>query len=48
MSFLDPLIGVIGYGVEVTHLHVIVYGGKVPGALDSPAALVLMWPSSTP
>jgi hypothetical protein len=48
MSFLDPLIGAIGYGVEVTQLNVIVYGAKVPGALDSLAALVLMWPSSAP
>jgi hypothetical protein len=29
MSFLDPLLGVIGYGAEVTHLGTIAYGAEV-------------------
>ena len=29
MSFLDPLLGVIAYGAEVTHLGAIGYGAEV-------------------
>jgi hypothetical protein len=36
MSFLDPLLGVIGYGAEVTHLGVISYGAEVRAALAQP------------
>jgi hypothetical protein len=35
MSFLDPLLGAIGYGGEVTWLGAIAYGAEVPSALDS-------------
>jgi hypothetical protein len=48
MSFLDPLLGAIYYGVEVTQLGAIVYGAKLSDALDSPAALALRWWSSAP
>jgi predicted thioesterase len=33
MSFLDPLLGAIGYGAEVTHLGAIGYGAEVRVAL---------------
>jgi hypothetical protein len=36
VSFLDPLLGAIDYGVELAD------------ALDSPAVLALMWRSSAP
>jgi hypothetical protein len=48
MSFLDPLLGAIYYGAEVTQLDTIVYGAKLSDALDSPAALTLRWWSSAP
>ena len=48
MSFLDPLLGAIYYGVEVTQLGAIVDGAKLSDALDSPAALALRWWSSAP
>jgi hypothetical protein len=33
MSFLDPLLGAVAYGAEVTHLGAIVYGAEVRAAL---------------
>jgi hypothetical protein len=33
MSFLDPLLGVIAYGAEVTQLGAIAYGAEVRDAL---------------
>jgi hypothetical protein len=36
MSFLDPLLGAIGYGAEVTHLGAIAYGAEVRDALAQP------------
>jgi hypothetical protein len=33
MSFLDPLLGAIGYGAEVTQLGAIAYGAEVRAAL---------------
>jgi hypothetical protein len=36
MSFLDPLLGAIGYGAEVTQLGVIAYGAEVRAALAQP------------
>jgi hypothetical protein len=36
MSFLDPLLGAIGYGAEVTHLGAKGYGAEVRAALAQP------------
>jgi hypothetical protein len=36
MSFLDHLLGDIGYGTEVTHLGVIGYDAEVRAALAQP------------
>jgi hypothetical protein len=36
MSFLDPLLGAIVYGAEVTHLGAIDYGAEVRAALAQP------------
>jgi hypothetical protein len=36
MSFLDPLLGAIGYGAELTHLGAIGYGAEVRVALPQP------------
>ena len=36
MPFLDPLLGVIGYGAEVTHLGAIGYDAEVRAALAQP------------
>jgi hypothetical protein len=36
MSFLDPLLGAIAYGAEVTHLGAIGYGAEVRAALPQP------------
>jgi hypothetical protein len=46
MLFLDPLLGVIGHGAEVTQLGVIGYGAEIPSALALSAALALTWHSS--
>lgn len=35
MLFLDLFLGAIGHDAEVTRLNAIVYGAKVPSALDS-------------
>jgi hypothetical protein len=45
--FLDPLLSVIRYSVDVKWLGVIAYSAKLCNALDSHAALELIWrPSS--
>jgi hypothetical protein len=36
MSFLDPFLGVIAYGAEVTHLGAIGYGAEVRATLAQP------------
>jgi hypothetical protein len=36
MSFLDPLLGAITYGAEVTQLGAIGYGAEVRAALAQP------------
>lgn len=36
MSVLDPLLGVIAYGAEVTHLGAIAYGVEGRAALAQP------------
>jgi hypothetical protein len=36
MSFLDPLLGAIAYGAEVTQLGAIGYGAEVRAALAQP------------
>jgi hypothetical protein len=36
MSFLDPLLGAIGYGAEVTQLGAIANGAEVHPALAQP------------
>jgi hypothetical protein len=49
MSFLDPLLGAIAYGAEVTHLGAIAYGAEVRAALAQPGRRgVNMAPSSAP
>jgi hypothetical protein len=36
MSFLDPLLGAIAYGAEVTHLGAIGYSAEVRATLAQP------------
>jgi hypothetical protein len=36
MSFLDPLLGAVAYGAEVTHLGAIGYGAEVRATLAQP------------
>jgi hypothetical protein len=36
MSFLNPVLGAIVYGTEVTHLGAIAYGAEVRTALAQP------------
>jgi hypothetical protein len=49
MSFLDPLLGVIAYGAEVTHLGAIGYGAEVRATLAQPERRgVNVVPSSAP
>jgi hypothetical protein len=43
MSFLDPLLGAIGYGAEVTQLGAIGYGAEVRPTLAQPDAVVPTW-----
>jgi hypothetical protein len=40
MSFLDPLLGAIAYGAEVTHLGAIGYGAEVRA---NPDDVTPMW-----
>jgi hypothetical protein len=39
MSFLDPLLGAIAYGAEVTQLGAIGYGAEVRATLTQPKRL---------
>ena len=49
MSFLDPLLGAIAYGAEVTQLGAIGYGAEVRAALAQPGRRgVDVAPSSAP
>jgi hypothetical protein len=43
MSFLDPLLGAIGYGAEVTQLGDICYGTEVRAALAQPDVVAPTW-----
>jgi hypothetical protein len=43
MSFLDPLLGVIAYGAEVTQLGAIGYGAEVRAALAQTDVVASMW-----
>jgi hypothetical protein len=43
MSFLDPLLGVIGYDAEVTQLGAIAYAAEVRAALAQPDAVAPTW-----
>jgi hypothetical protein len=43
MSFLDPLLGAIGHGAEVTHLGAIGYGGEVRDALAQSENVAPTW-----
>jgi hypothetical protein len=40
---LDPLLGAIAYGAEVTQLGAIGYGAEVRAALAQPDAVALTW-----
>jgi hypothetical protein len=49
MSFLNPLLGAIVYGAEVTQLGAISYGAEVRAALAQPECCgAEMAPSSAP
>jgi hypothetical protein len=49
MSFLDPLLGAIAYGTDVTHLGAIGYGAKVRATMAQPERRgVNVVPSSAP
>jgi hypothetical protein len=43
MSFLDPLLGAIAYGAEVTQLGAIGYGAEVRAALAQPGRVAWTW-----
>jgi hypothetical protein len=43
MSFLDPLLGAIAYGAEVTQLAAIGYGVEVRAALARADVVALTW-----
>jgi hypothetical protein len=43
MSFLDHLLGDIGYGAEVTQLGAIGYGAEVRAALAQPVRVASTW-----
>jgi hypothetical protein len=43
MSFLDPLLGAIAFGAEVTHLGAISYGAEVRAALARSNAVAPTW-----
>jgi hypothetical protein len=43
MSFLDPLLGVVAYGAELTQLGVIGYGAEVRVALAHTAVVASTW-----
>jgi hypothetical protein len=39
MSFLDPLLGAMAHGAEVTRFGAMAYGAEVPGELATRCAL---------
>jgi hypothetical protein len=43
MSFLDPLLGAVAYGAEVTQLGAIVYGAEVRAALAQTDVVAPTW-----
>jgi hypothetical protein len=43
MAFLDPLLGAIAYGVEVTQLGAIGYGAEVRATLAHPDVVAPTW-----
>jgi hypothetical protein len=43
MSFLDPLLGAIGYDAEVTQLGAICYGAEVRAAMAQTDDVALRW-----
>jgi hypothetical protein len=43
MSFLDPLLGAIGYGAEVTQLGAIDYDAEIRAALAHSAVVAPTW-----
>jgi hypothetical protein len=43
MSFLDPLLGAIAYGAEVTQLGAIGYGAEVAATLAQTDDVALTW-----
>jgi hypothetical protein len=43
MSFLDPLLGAIAYGAEVTKLGAIGYGAEVAATLAQTDDVALTW-----
>jgi hypothetical protein len=43
MSFLDPLLGVVAYGAEVTQLGAIGYGAEVRAALAQTDVVTPTW-----
>jgi hypothetical protein len=43
MSFLDPLLGAVAYGAEVTQLGAIGYGAEVRAALAQTDVVASTW-----
>jgi hypothetical protein len=43
MSFLDPLLGALGYGAEVTQLGAIAYGAEVHVVLAQTNVVAPTW-----
>jgi hypothetical protein len=43
MSFLDPLLGAVAYGAEVTQLGAIGYGAEVRAALAQTNVVAPTW-----
>jgi hypothetical protein len=41
MTFLDPLLGAMAYGAEITRLGAIAYGAEVPDELATRCALAV-------
>jgi hypothetical protein len=48
ISFLDPLLGAVGYGAEVTLLSATDLGAEVRAPLARDADTTSTWPSSAP
>jgi hypothetical protein len=43
MSFLDPLLGTVAYGAEVTQLGAIAYGAEIRASLAHPDVVAPTW-----